>query len=135
MHGFDNNRRRWMRQAGALAVGAGAAFDGGLDGAEAGGVLDEAQTVADGVGGSSVSIYVKRDDSAESLELAECRRVGGVRWQTGIAGKRDAGVVGESLGECLGVGLRAFEAESKSAEAAGGEEYFESAGGGSVEVT
>ena len=25
MHGFDNNRRRWMRQAGALAVGAGAA--------------------------------------------------------------------------------------------------------------
>ncbi|WP_343619997.1 MBL fold metallo-hydrolase [Ralstonia sp.] len=25
MHAFDNNRRRWMRQAGALAVGAGAA--------------------------------------------------------------------------------------------------------------
>lgn len=28
MHAFDNNRRRWMRQAGALAVGAGAASAG-----------------------------------------------------------------------------------------------------------
>src|SRR6266446_4607647 len=67
-----------------LPRNAGPPFDGGLDRAQAGGVLDELQSGAHGVGGGRVATHVERDNRAEALELAPRGRVSWVARQTGI---------------------------------------------------
>src|SRR5687768_4536233 len=76
-----------------LSRNAGPPFDGGLNGPQARGVLNELQAGADGVGGSAIAAHVERDDRTEALELTSRGPVSGVARQTGVARQRDIWMV------------------------------------------
>jgi len=82
-----------------LSRNAGPPFDGGLDCAEAGGVLDELHSGAYGVGGRGVATHVKRDNRAEALELAPRGLVSWVARRAGIARQSDVWMTREALGK------------------------------------
>ena len=104
LDGLDAHAQSQQRRWHVLLPGnAGPPFDGGLDGAEAGGMLDELQSSADGVGVGGVATHVERDDRPEALELASRGIVSGVARQAGIARQRDVWMAREALGQCQGV--------------------------------
>jgi len=98
-HAQPQQRRRQM----LLTRNASPPFDRGLDRAQTGGVLDELQCSAQGVGGTGVATHVERDDRPEALELASRGIVSGVARQAGIARQRDVWMAREALGQCQGV--------------------------------
>jgi hypothetical protein len=57
---------RWGRRE-LLPRNAGPPFDGGLERAQAGGVLDELQCGAHGVGSGGIAMHVERDNRAKLL--------------------------------------------------------------------
>ena len=69
-------------EAGAPAQERGPSFDGGLDRAQAGGVLDELQSGAHGVGGRA-SPARRTSNRAKALELASRCLVSGVAARPG----------------------------------------------------
>ncbi len=79
-----------------------AAFDGGLDGSEAGRVADQFDALADEVGRCCAAGDVEGDDVAERGELFGCDLMGRVCRQSWVADDLDGGVVGESSGEFAG---------------------------------
>ena len=92
-----------------LPRNAGPPFEGGLDPAQAGGVLDELQSGAHGVGGGAVATHVERDNRAEALELASRGRVSWVAREAGIARQSDVWMSREALGQCHRVALRTLQ--------------------------
>jgi hypothetical protein len=94
-----------------LPRNAGPPFDGGLDRAQAGGMLDELHSGAHGVGGGGggVATHVERDNRAEALELASRGLVSWVARQAGIARQSDVWMAREALGQCRRVALRPLQ--------------------------
>jgi len=95
-----NAQPQQRRRQVLLSGNAGSSFDGGLDRAQAGGVLDELQSGAYGVRGADVAMHVERDNRAETLELAYRGVVSGVARKARIACQGDIRMAREALGKC-----------------------------------
>jgi hypothetical protein len=102
-------QQRWRQVL--LSRNAGPPFDGGLDCAQAGGVLDELHSGAYGVGGRGVATHVERDNRAEALELAFRCLMSRVARQAGIARQSDVWMVRKALGQRHRVALRTLQSQ------------------------
>src|ERR1700730_14562720 len=85
-----------------------APLDGALDAAQAGGVDNDVQGVAEPVGGADVGA-LEGQHGTEAGHLRGGGAVSGVAGQAGVAYAADGGVPVEPAGEFAGVGLAAVE--------------------------
>src|SRR5580692_4519481 len=111
--------------AGELA----APLDGAFDAAQAGGVDDDVQGVAEPVGGAGVG-DLEGQHGAEAGHLRGGGVVSGVAGEAGVAYAADGGVLVEPAGEFGGVGLAAVESQGQGAQAAQRQEGFQGSWGG-----
>ena len=129
LDGLDTHAQPQQRRGQVLLPrNAGPPFDSGLDRAQAGGVLDELQSGAHGVGGGGAATHVERDNRAEALELASRGRVSWVARQAGIARQSDVWMSREALGQCHRVALRPLQPQCQCPSPADREKRFEGAG-------
>src|SRR5580692_7107256 len=94
-----------------------APLDGAFNAAQAGGVDDDVQGVAEPVGGGGVG-DLEGQHGAEAGHLRGGGAVSGVAGQAGVAYAADGGVLAESAGEFAGVMLAAVEPQGQGAQAA-----------------
>ncbi len=116
-----------------LAWDGGAALDGGLDGAEAGGVAHDGERLTDAIGRGGTTTDIEGDERAEAAEGAGREIVLRVAGEAGVADALDAGGGFEACGDVYRAGLAGGEAEGERARAARGQERFEHAGRGAGE--
>jgi hypothetical protein len=106
-----------------------APLDGAFDAAQAGGVDDDAQVVAEPVGGGGVG-DLEGQHGAEAGHLRGGGAVPGVAGKSGVAHAADGRVLVEPAGEFAGVALAALEPQGQGAQAAQRQEGFQGSGGG-----
>ena len=105
-----------------------APLDGAFDAAQAGGVDDDVQGVAEPVSGGGVG-DLEGQHCPEARHLRGGGAVSGVAGKAGVAHAADSGVMVEPAGEFGGVALAAVEPQGQGAQAAQRQEGFESSGG------
>ena len=103
-------------------------LDGAFDAAQAGGVDDDAQVVAEPVGGGSVG-DLEGQHGTEAGHLRGGGAVSGVAGKARVAHAADGRMLIEPAGEFGGVALAAIEAQGQSAQAAQRQEGFQGSGG------
>ena len=106
-----------------------APFDGAFDAAQAGGVDDDVQGVAEPVGGGGVG-DLEGQHGSEAGHLRGGPAVPGVAGKAGVTDAADGGVLVEPPGEFAGVALAAVEPQGQGAQAAQRQEGFQGSGGG-----
>jgi len=105
-----------------------APFYGGFDAAQAGGVDDDVEGIAEAVSGGGVG-YFEGQHGAEAGHLRSGGAVPGMAGEAGVARAADGRVLIEPAGEFAGVGLAAVQPQGKGAQAAQCQKGLQGAGG------